>query len=73
MKLFDQLALTIVIIAAVHLALVGLLQIDLVTQYISPLHEYADEIFYGAVAISAIWCLKYYGYTPRGGSRLRGR
>lgn len=73
MKLLDRLALTILILAGLHLALSGLAHIDLVSLYISPLHVYADEIFYGVVGVSALWCFKYYGYTPRGGSRLRGR
>lgn len=73
MKLLDRIALTLLIIAGLHLVLTNLFQIDLVSQWITPIHPYAEDIFYIIIGISTLWCFKYYGYTPRGGSRLRGR
>lgn len=73
MKLLDRIALTLLIIAGLHLVLTHLFQIDLVSQWITPIHPYAEDIFYMIIGISTLWCFKYYNYTPRGGSRLRGR
>ncbi|WP_018659614.1 DUF378 domain-containing protein [Allofustis seminis] len=73
MKLLDRLALTILIIGGIHLMLIGAVNSYAITDTLMTLHIQGPRIFYILVGISALWCTKYYGYTPRGGSRLRGR
>lgn len=73
MKLLDRLALTILIIGGIHLLLVGAMGSYAITDFLQNLHPMATKVFYIAVGVCGLWCTKYYGYTPRGGSRLRGR
>lgn len=73
MKLLDRLALTIIILAAIHLFLVGIFDINLIELAFGSVDTLGSKIVHGLVGVSALWSTKYYGYTPEGGSRLRGR
>lgn len=73
MKLLDRLALTILIIAGIHLFLVGIFDINTIELLFGSLDTIGSQIIHGVVGVSALWCIKYYGYTPKGGSRLKGR
>lgn len=73
MKLLDRLALTILIIGGLHLLLVGIFDINVVEMAFGSLNSLGSQITHGVIGASALWCIKYYGYTPEGGSRLRGR
>lgn len=73
MKLLDRLALTFLIIGGIHLLLVGVFDINLVEMIFGSLDTLGSQITHGIIGVSALWCTKYYGYTPEGGSRLRGR
>lgn len=73
MKVLDRLALAFVIIGGLHLLLAGLFDINIVQQVLTPLAHWLDEVFYGIVGVSSLWSMKYFNYTPKGGSRLKGR
>lgn len=73
MKLLDRMALTFLIIGGIHLLLIGALDSYVISDVLTSLHPTAPKVFYIIAGISALWCTKYYGYTPKGGSRLRGR
>lgn len=73
MKLLDQLALTILIFAGIHLFLFGVLDINVVELVFDSVDSLGSQIVHGVIGVSALWCIKYYGYTPKGGSRLKGR
>lgn len=73
MKLLDRLALTILILAGLHLLVSGLFDFNAIKMLFGTTDSLGAQITYGVIGVSALWCLKYYGYTPEGGSRLRGR
>ncbi|HLR91738.1 MAG TPA: DUF378 domain-containing protein [Atopostipes sp.] len=73
MKLLDRLALTILILAGLHLLVSGLFDFNVIEMIFGTTDTLGAQITYGVIGVSALWCLKYYGYTPEGGSRLRGR
>ena len=73
MKLLDRVALTILILAGLHLAVLGLFDINVIEMIFGTTNTLAHQIVYGVVGVSTLWCLKYYTYTPEGGSRPRGR
>lgn len=73
MKLLDRIALTILILAGIHIALSGLLNIDIIELVFGAAEALGAKIVSGVVGVSALWCLKYFTYTPEGGSRLKGR
>jgi hypothetical protein len=73
MKLLDRLALTILILAGIHLVVAGLLDYNVIEMIFGTTDSLGAQITYGVIGVSALWCLKYYSYTPEGGSRLRGR
>lgn len=73
MKLIDRIALTILILAGLLFAVAGLFDINAIEMIFGSTDHLGAQIIYGLIGVSALWCLKYYGYTPEGGSRLRGR
>lgn len=73
MKLLDRLALTILVLAGFHLMVMGLFDVNVIEMIFGSTDEIAAQIVYGVIGVSALWCIKYYTYTPEGGSRLKGR
>lgn len=73
MKLLDRLALTILIIGGIHLLLSGVFDINVMELVFGTVESTGAKVVYVLIGISALWCIKYYGYTPEGGSRLQGR
>jgi len=73
MKLLDRIALTILIIGGLHLLLAGVFDVNVVEMIFGAGNSTGSQIIHGVIGVSALWCLKYYRYTPEGGSRLRGR
>ena len=73
MKLIDRMALTILILAGLLFSVAGLFDINAIEMIFGSTEHLGAQIIYGLIGVSALWCLKYYGYTPEGGSRLRGR
>lgn len=73
MKLIDRLALTILILAGLHLLVSGLFDINVIEMLFGSTDQIGAQIVYGVIGVSAVWCMKYYRYTPEGGSRLKGR
>ncbi|MDN6195159.1 MAG: DUF378 domain-containing protein [Atopostipes suicloacalis] len=73
MKLLDRLALTILIIAGIHLLLFGIFDINVIELIFGSIDSLGSKIVHGVIGVSALWSIKYYGYTPEGGSRLQGR
>jgi len=73
MKFIDRLALILTILGGIHLLLVGAFQVDIFELIFGTDNQQAVNISYIVIGISALWCLKYFSYTPKGGSRLRGR
>ena len=73
MKFIDRLALILTILGGIHLLLVGAFQVDIFELIFVTDNQQAVNISYIVIGISALWCLKYFSYTPKGGSRLRGR
>jgi len=73
MKFIDRLALILTILGGIHLLLVGAFQVNIFELMFGTGNQQAINISYIVIGISALWCLKYFSYTPKGGSRLRGR
>ena len=73
MKLIDRMALTILILAGLLFAVAGLFDINAIEMIFGSTDHLGAQITYGVIGVSALWCLKYYSYTPEGGSRLKGR
>ena len=73
MKFLDYLFLTLLILAGISFFAAGLFDINVIEMIFGSTEHIGAKIVYGAVGVSALWCLKYYGYTPEGGSRLKGR
>lgn len=73
LKIIDRAALTLLIIGGIHLLLIGLFGFNLVETLFGDAEQWATRIVYILVGLSALWCFKYYSFTPRGGSRLRDR
>lgn len=70
MKVLDRLALLLVILAGIHLLLIGLFDINLISTIFG---QTGEDIIYIIKGVAALWAVKYFGYTPKGGSRLKGR
>jgi len=70
MKILDRIALSLIIIGGLHLLLVGLVDFNILNIVFGETGETIVNVLMG---ISAIWCFKYFGYTPKGGSRLKDR
>lgn len=73
MKILDRAALTLLIIGGIHLLLIGLFGFNVVETVFGSPEEWGVRIVYILIGLSALWCFKYYSFTPRGGSRLRDR
>ena len=73
MKFIDRLALILTILGGIHLLLVGAFQVNIFELMFGTDNQQAINISYIVIGISALWCPKYFSYTPKGGSRLRGR
>ncbi|EXJ24013.1 hypothetical protein ADIAL_0533 [Alkalibacterium sp. AK22] len=73
MKIIDRAALTILIIGGIHLLLIGLFGFDFVEILLGDAEQWGTRIVYILIGLSALWCFKYYSFTPRGGSRLKDR
>lgn len=70
MKILDRLALLLVVIAGIHLLLIGLLDMNLIE---SVFGQTGEDVVYIIMGVAALWSIKYFNYTPKGGSRLKGR
>lgn len=64
MKALDRIALTILVIGGLNWLLVGLFQIDLVATLFGGPETVGARIVYVLVGLCALYCLKYFGYTP---------
>lgn len=74
MKLLDRTALVILIIGGLNWLLVGLLEFDLVATIAGGSDTLFAKIIYVLVGIAALYCFKYFSYTPKGyRSRRRDR
>ncbi|MCC5895361.1 DUF378 domain-containing protein [Alkalibacterium olivapovliticus] len=73
MKIIDRAALTILIIGGIHLLLIGLIGFNVVETAFGDPEQWGVRIVYILIGLSALWCFKYYSFTPRGGSRLKDR
>lgn len=73
MKILDRTALTLLIIGGIHLLLIGLFGFNLVETALGSPDGWGVRIVYILIGLSALWCFKYYSFTPRGGSRLKDR
>lgn len=73
MKILDRLALLLVVIGGIHLLLVGLLDFNIFEIIFGSANETITDVVYIIIGVSALWCTKYFTYTPKGGSRLKGR
>lgn len=73
MKLLDRIALTILILAGIHLLAAGIFDFNVIEIIFGTTDTLGAQIVYGVIGVSALWCIKYYQYTPEGGSRLKGR
>ena len=73
MKFLDRVFLTLLILAGIHLFAAGMFDINVIEMIFGSTDHIGAKIVYGVIGVSALWCLKYYGYTPEGGSRLKGR
>ncbi|GAA0488016.1 hypothetical protein IRB23SM22_20070 [Alkalibacterium sp. s-m-22] len=73
MKIIDRTALTLLIIGGIHLLLIGLFGFNAVETLFGNAEEWGTRIVYILIGLSALWCFKYYSFTPRGGSRLKDR
>lgn len=73
MKIIDRVALTILIIGGIHLLLIGLFGFNMVETLFGDPEQWGVRIVYILIGLSALWCFKYYSFTPRGGSRLKDR
>ncbi|SDJ96254.1 DUF378 domain-containing protein [Alkalibacterium thalassium] len=73
MKIIDRAALTLLIIGGIHLLLIGLFGFNAAETLFGNAEEWGTRIVYILIGLSALWCFKYYSFTPRGGSRLRDR
>lgn len=66
MKILDKLALSILIIGGLNWLLVGLVDIDLVETIFGSQDAIGATVVYVLVGLSALYCLKYFTYAPRG-------
>lgn len=73
MKILDRIALGILILGGIHLLLIGLIGFNAVELVFGSPEEWGTRIFYIVIGLSALWCFKYFSFTPRGGSRLKDR
>lgn len=73
MKIIDRTALTLLIIGGIHILLIGLFDFNVVETLLGDVNQWAERIVYILIGLSALWCFKYYSFTPRGGSRLKDR
>lgn len=73
MKIIDRLALLLLIIGGIHLLLIGIFNLNMFEIAFGSHHETPVRVIYTLIGISALWCMKYFTFTPKGGSRLRGR
>ncbi|WP_225743104.1 DUF378 domain-containing protein [Marinilactibacillus sp. Marseille-P9653] len=73
MKILDRIALGILILGGIHLLLIGLIGFNAIDLVFGSPEEWGTRIVYIVIGLSALWCFKYFSFTPRGGSRLRDR
>lgn len=73
LKIIDRISLALLIIGGIHLLLIGLFGFNAVESLFGGIEEWGTRILYIVIGLSALWSIKYFGYTPKGGSRLRGR
>lgn len=69
MKALDKIALALLIIGGLNWLLVGLFEIDLVSTLFGGQNALLSKIVYILVGLSALYCLKYFAYSPRSGYR----
>jgi len=72
-KIIDRTALTLLIAGGIHLLLIGLFDFNVVETLLGEADQWGVRIVYILIGLSALWCFKYYAFTPRGGSRLKDR
>lgn len=72
-KIIDRTALTLLIAGGIHLLLIGLFDFNVVETLLGEADQWGVRIVYILIGLSALWCFKYYSFTPRGGSRLKDR
>ncbi|WP_028273668.1 DUF378 domain-containing protein [Atopococcus tabaci] len=66
MKALDRIALALLIIGGLNWLLVGLFEFDLVATLFGSQTALLSRIVYVLVGLSALYCLKYFSYQPRG-------
>lgn len=69
MKALDKIALALLIIGGLNWLLVGLFEFDLVATLFGGQTSIISKIVYILVGLSALYCIKYFGYTTRSGYR----
>lgn len=65
MKAVDMTALVLLIVGGLNWLLVGLFEFDLVATLFGDM-SWISKIVYILVGLSALWCLKFFAYAPRG-------
>lgn len=71
MKLVDNLMLLILIIGGLNYALVGFLDMDLITMIFGSMDSTGAQIVQAVIAIAALYSIKFFGYRPGGYRRNR--
>lgn len=71
MKIIDRIALVLIIIGGLHLLLVAF-DVNVFTIVFGE-ESTVTDVIYILIGLSALWSIKYFNYTPKGGSRLKGR
>lgn len=66
MKIVDRVALSLLIVGGLNWLLVGLMDIDLVATLFAGTDAPLARIVYVIVGLCALYCFKYFTYTPRG-------
>lgn len=71
MKLVDNVMLLILIVGGLNYALIGFLDMNLITMLFGSLDSTGAQIVQGLVAIAALYSIKFFGYRPGGYRRNR--
>ena len=67
MKALDMTALALVIIGGINWLLVGLFEFDLVASIFGGQDAILSRIIYVLVGIAALWCLRFFSFSPQSG------
>ena len=72
-RVWDYIALTLVIIGAINWGLIGLFRFDLVATIFGGMEGIISRILYTLIALAGLYCISFYGRNSHVGNHHENR